>query len=297
MQTPWSKWTNIQRRLPIPRKTHRRRRHVRETSNLRMGDKHKISYPGTPKEEIQPLASRYRPMYEYKKKISLEKLESVIRRLNLAATACPITRYYLNRLQHTLEKWKKEPLSKSKECFLPKSSISDLKLWREYFLPKIHKGISLNIITYWRPTIICWSDTCPKGLGGYNHGGLAWRWEISPKYQQRVQNKNNTLEFLALLFTVWFTISKKIQHQYPCFFALGDNSSAIGWLHKANIDAENNFPLHEAARKFAEILIQHDCCLYSQHIQGVHNNVTDALSRGHNNSPEELHNYISCDNP
>ncbi len=82
------------------------------------------------------------------KKISLEKLESVIRRLNLAATACPITRYYLNRLQHTLEKWKKEPLSKSKECFLPKSSISDLKLWREYFLPKIHKGISLNIITY-----------------------------------------------------------------------------------------------------------------------------------------------------
>ncbi len=146
------------------------------------------------------------------KKISLQKLESVIGRLNHAATTCPIMRYYLNRLRHTLEKWKKEPLSKSTEKFLPKSSISDLKLWSDYFLPKVHKGISLNIITYRRPTIICWSDACPKGLGGYNHGGLAWRWEIPSKYQQRVQNKNNTLEFLAQLITVWFTISQKIHH-------------------------------------------------------------------------------------
>jgi hypothetical protein len=231
------------------------------------------------------------------KKISLQKLESVIGRLNHAATTCPIMRYYLNRLRHTLEEWKKEPLSKSTEKFLPKSSISDLKLWSDYFLPKVHKGISLNIITYRHPTIICWSDACPKGLGGYNHGGLAWRWEIPSKYQQRVQNKNNTLEFLAQLITVWFTISQKIHHQFPCFLALGDNTSAVEWLHKANVDAENNFPLHAASRKFAEILIQHDCCLYSQHIQGVHNNVADALSRKHDYSPTELQNYISTSFP
>jgi hypothetical protein len=197
-------------------------------------------------------------------------------------------RYYLNRLQHILETWKKESVSKTKERYLPKLSISDLKLWRDYFLPKIHRGISLNSITYWRLTIICWSDACPKGLGGYNHGGLAWSWEIPPEYQQRVQNKNNMLEFLATLVTASFTISKNIQHQYPCFLALGDNSSAVGWLHKANINAENNFPLHEAARKFSKILLQHDCYLYSQHVRGVHNNVADALSRRPNNSPVHI---------
>ncbi len=117
------------------------------------------------------------------KKISLKKLETVVGRLNHAATACPIMRYYLNRLRHTLDSRRKESLSKTKEKYLSKSSISDLQLWRDHFLPKIHKGISLNIITYRRPFIICWSDACPKGLGGYNHEGLAWRWEIPIEYQ------------------------------------------------------------------------------------------------------------------
>jgi hypothetical protein len=231
------------------------------------------------------------------KKISLQKLETIIGRLNHAATACPLMRYYLNRLRHILELWKKESMSKTKEQYLPKSAISNLQLWRDSFLPKIHNGISLNIITYRRPTIICWSDACPKGLRGYNHDGLAWRWKIPPEYQRRVQNKNNTLEFLASLIAVWFTIKANIQHPYPCFLALGDNSSAVGWLHKANIDAENNLPLHEAARKFAQILMRHNCCLYSQHIKGVQNNVADALSRMHDNSPEELHHYISSSFP
>jgi hypothetical protein len=226
------------------------------------------------------------------KKISLKKLETVVGRLNHAATACPLMRYYLNRLRHTLESRRKESSSKTKEKYLSKSSISDLQLWRDHFLPKLHKGISLNIITYRRPSIICWSDACPKGLGGYNHEGLAWHWEIPTEYQRRVQNKNNTLEFLASLFTVWFTIKSGIKHEFPCFLALGDNSSAVGWLHKANIDAENNHPLHEAARKYAQILLRHNCCLYSQHIKGVQNNVADALSRMHHHSPKELHRFI-----
>ena len=168
----------------------------------------------------------------------------------------------------------------------------DLNLWKEDFLPKIHQGISLNIITYRRPSIICWSDACPKGMGGYNHSGLAWRWKIPQKYQRRVQNKNNLLEFLASLFTVWQSIKSGINHSHPCFLAFGDNSSAIGWLHKANVDAENNYPLHAAARKYAQILMQNDCCLYSQHIKGIHNNVADALSRMHHYSPEDLTHHI-----
>jgi hypothetical protein len=231
------------------------------------------------------------------KKLSMHQLETIIGRLNHAATACPLMRYYLNRLRHTLQKWKSDSFPKSQEKYLPKSALLDLQLWKDHFLPKIHEGISINIITYRRPSILCWSDACPKGMRGYNHEGLAWRWEIPQKYQKRVQNKNNTLEFLASLLTVWFTIRSGVRHHHPCFLALGDNSSATGWLHKANVDADDNKPLHLAARKYAQILMQYNCYLYSQHIKGIHNNVADALSRLHHYSPNDLQHHIFLNYP
>jgi hypothetical protein len=80
-----------------------------------------------------------------------------------------------------------------------------------------------------------------------------------------------------------------------CFLALGDNSSAIGWLHKADVDESKNLPMHIAAQKYAEILLQADCCLYSQHIRGIHNNVADALSHKVELSDEALTSFI-CSN-
>jgi len=90
----------------------------------------------------------------------------------------------------------------------------------------------------------------------------------------------------------WITIISNTQDTYPCILALGNNTSAIGWLHKANIDASNNYPLHQAARKYAEVLMKGKCCLYSQHIRGVHNNAANALSRFYSYSPEELTQFI-----
>ncbi len=227
------------------------------------------------------------------KRTSLKQLEIIIGRLNHTATACPFMRYFLNRLRHNLEAWKKVSKSKTSQNYLTHSSLSDLKLWHNCFLPAVHLGISLNLITYRRPSIICWSDACPMGLGGYNHYGLAWRLKIPDKFQKRVQNKNNSLEFLASIITVWFTI---LNHQAPpnsCFLSLGDNTSAVGWLHKANIDETKNYPLHSAARHYATILISNHCCLYSQHIKGINNKVADTLSRLHDYSPESLTTFIS----
>jgi hypothetical protein len=59
---------------------------------------------------------------------------------------------------------------------------------------------------------------------------------------------------------------KRKRDERNVLLALGDNSSALGWLPKANIDNTKNLPLHMAARKYAKILLQADCCLYSQHI-------------------------------
>ena len=54
--------------------------------------------------------------------------------------------------------------------------------------------------------------------------------------------------------------------------------SAVGWLHKANVDDTKNLPLHMATRKYAEILLQADCCLYSQNIAEEYNIMADILS-------------------
>ncbi len=82
-----------------------------------------------------------------------------------------------------------------------------------------------------------------------------------------------------------------------CFLALGDNLSAIGWLHKANVDETKNLPLHIAARKYTEILLQADCCVYSQHISGIHKNVADALSRKVDFSDDDLTKFICSNYP
>ncbi len=59
------------------------------------------------------------------------------------------------------------------------------------------------------------------------------------------------------------------------------------WTKILNIDDSENYPLHQAARKYTILLMEYNCCLYSQHIKGVHNNVANALSRLHHLSPDE----------
>jgi hypothetical protein len=138
---------------------------------------------------------------------------------------------------------------------------------------------------------VSWSDACPQGMGGYDSLGNAWQFQLSPDDTVACHSSNNSLEFVAALISVWVAISTR-ENKEDCFLALGDNTSAVGWLHKANIDESKNLPLHMAARKYAEILLQDDCCLYSQHIVGKHNTFADILSRKFNLTNEDLTAFI-----
>jgi hypothetical protein len=53
-----------------------------------------------------------------------------------------------------------------------------------------------------------------------------------------------------------------------------------------------NLPLHMAARKYAEILLQADRHLYSQHIAGKYHIITDILSRKFDLPNKELNSFI-----
>jgi hypothetical protein len=200
--------------------------------------------------------------------------------------------YYLNRVRKLLEYWNSKGTSKKVERYLSTTVLEDLKLWLKVFLPRVKSGLSLNLITFRRPSYVCWSDACPQGLGGYNFRGNAWRYPIPEKFQTAVLNRNNALELFAAIITIWIAILNGEVPPEMCSLSFCDNSSAVGWLYKANIDESKNLPLHSAARKYAEVLLNSSCCLYSQHIMGVHNNVADALSRKNDVQDEILTKFI-----
>ncbi len=129
--------------------------------------------------------------------------------------------------------------------------LEDLKLWQRIFLPKLHKGLSLNLILYRRPSVIRWSDACPKGLGGYDSLGNACQYKLSDENSIACTHQNNWLEFVAVLISVWIAIVNNTAEKEACFLALSDNLSAIGWLYKANFDGTKNLPLYMETRKYA----------------------------------------------
>jgi hypothetical protein len=216
----------------------------------------------------------------------------MIGRLNHAAAVHPIMRYFLSRIRLVMTNWDISGKTKKVIRYLPSQVLENLHLWSNAFLPAIAKGISLNLITFRRPTYLCWSDACPAGMGGFDHRGRAWHWNILPEFRMAVEDKNNCLEFLASFITIWQSILEGTSEPKECFLSLGDYSSAIGWLHKASVNPAKNLPLFMATRKFAEVLIGHGSCIYSQHIPGVTNTIADALSRRFDLSDSQLNNYI-----
>ena len=92
---------------------------------------------------------------------------------------------------------------------------------------------------------------------------------------------NNLLEFLAEIICIWIDILEDQMEKYDCCLAFGDNTSAIGWLHKSNFCNESQLPHEETARYLASLCIEHDLCIYGQHFKGIWNIVADCLSRDH----------------
>jgi hypothetical protein len=166
------------------------------------------------------------------------------------------------------------------------------------FLEKANKGISLNLCSYHLPTIVCRSDSCPHGLGGYNHLGFEWRFYLPDKLLY--QASNNLLEHMASIITVWIDILAGRTKPEDCILSMTDSSTSAGWAYKSNFDVD---PLQEAdcyvdptkaqvqeevCQYFAPLLLENDLCQYSQWFPGKENDVSDALSRDDDRSDKEL---------
>jgi hypothetical protein len=91
---------------------------------------------------------------------------------------------------------------------------------------------------------LLFSDSCPFGLGGMTWQGRAWRLKI-PKSSILFghHEANNVLEYLAMVITIWLCLlhCNKEALEQECILALGDNTSAIGWLFKTTGVHQDSF--------------------------------------------------------
>jgi hypothetical protein len=207
------------------------------------------------------------------------ELETTIGRLNHAAYIIPLSRHFLNRIRLRL----RVRQHKNQALSLTQDELDDFELW-VFFLSQARAGISMNQLTIRQPTKICWSDSCPFGIGGFLLSGRAWRIRIpdsSPIYGLDIAN--NVLEFLGMMVTIWLVLieCEETGSEQDCILALGDNTSAIGWLFKSGKLAFDS-PYYKAvqiiARKLARLITSSSHCLASQHIKGDKNTVSDLLS-------------------
>ena len=205
-------------------------------------------------------------------------LDRLVGRLVHSSHVLPISRHFIGRLRSRLTPRPRNP--NSKRLRLTDLEIGDLTLWKR-ILDQANRGVSLNLLVTRQPDRICWSDACPFGIGGYNLSGMAWRIRIP--YASSVRGHpgvNNLLEFIGMAINIWLECLNPGSAQ-SCILAIGDNTSAIGWLHNTS-RLEPTWQVHDVhlmvARHIASLLMQHECCLATQHIKGEVNVVADLLS-------------------
>jgi hypothetical protein len=97
-------------------------------------------------------------------------LETIVGRPNHVSFIIPLARHFLSRL-YALLKTKAHGKARLR---LSDVVIDDLKLWLD-FLRSDRTGISMNLIVTRQPSRLCFSDSCPYGIGGWNTRGRAWR--------------------------------------------------------------------------------------------------------------------------
>jgi hypothetical protein len=207
-----------------------------------------------------------------------DDLETLVGQLNHAAHIIPMARHFLSRVRHLMQ----TKIQGKSRLKLPMAVADDLQLWMD-LLTRANQGISINLIVTRQPSRVCWSDSCPFGIGGYSLvTGFAWRIRIPRISIIYGSNRvNNLLEFLGMAINILLEIKDCKRGDQDCILALGDNTSAVGWLHNtAKLGpGEGAREAHlMVARKIAHEALDNGCCIASQHIKGELNNVADLLS-------------------
>ena len=146
----------------------------------------------------------------------------------------------------------------------------------------------MNLITFRSPDIIHIGDASEHGMWAFASHGRAWRYLIPENLRGRAHI--NLLEFLTQVVSIWIDILEKKINPLDCILAMGDSTTAIGWMRRSNFkqspddeDEEETtaewLVKQEVARKLASLVLTSDTVLYHQWFKGCENVVADSLSR------------------
>ena len=217
---------------------------------------------------------------------TFKELESLIGRLGHTTTINRFAIHFMSRIRQEMGRAKNRRMIKVKQ-----TAIDDLNLHLD-FLKLAHNGISMNQISYRKPTHTYRADACPFGLGGYSLKGRAWCFQIPTELRFRATI--NMLEHLASIVGPWIDLIENNLPPLSCILAMGDSTTAAGWLRKSNFkesESESQQMTEEKiklSRDHARRLMMNSCCEYSQWFPGVDNDLADSLSRDHHLNPETL---------
>jgi len=192
-------------------------------------------------------------------------------------------RHFTGRLYQALYRSRHKGWTK-----LKLSEKEDLIIFQKFMYTSTFTGVSMNNLTYRKPTHIFRSDSSLFGLGGYNiASGRAWRIELPEDC--RLRTSLNSLEFLAAMIAIWVDFLENGIEDESCLLSQTDSTSAAGWIKKSNFaDSGDEIVQLNTARKLASIVIDSNSCLYSQWFEGEANQIADALSRDFHLTDPEL---------
>ena len=209
--------------------------------------------------------------------VSNKALQSVLGRLETVATVLTPLGHFLNNIRSLQMKAE----AKKHTVTIPKGVTRDLQLAQK-FLHKAREGVNMNLMTFRAPTLIFIGDASEHGMGGFDTKGRAWRYLIPPALRGRAHI--NLLEFLTQVIGIWLAIEEGRLLRLGCVLAMGDSTTALGWMRRSNFRAsdENNqdwVAKQKVARQLDSLSLQAEIALYKQWFKGDDNVVADSLSR------------------
>ena len=159
------------------------------------------------------------------KKATAAALESFLGRKVHTSTIMPLARHFLARLRFrfmTMQPYKSYTLNDT-HCH-------DLQICKR-ILERARDGISMNSVVFRLPTICYFVDACNYGIGGWDHLGEFFDFDIPIDLLGRAHI--NGLEFLANLVHLWVDIKSGRIKRGDCVLMMGDSTTAMGWLHRS----------------------------------------------------------------
>ena len=216
---------------------------------------------------------------------TFKALEKILGRLTHMSIILPNILHFLGNIRRLCMS-----AMKRRKVKVSQMHIDDFNLML-IFLQKSKEGISLNTITFRKPTHIYFADACPQGMGGYNHVGSAWRWKVPEKLRNRATV--NMLEHVAATIGPWMDMLSNDLPKLSCILSMTDSTTSAGWLRKSNFADDGDSKSHMrskmmTSRAHATRLLQYDVREYSQWFPGEFNLIADSLSRDFHLTDNEL---------